>query len=148
VIDNPFLHDLTPEQYALLAPLFDRLESPARKAIFMQGRPATYMYVLSVGRVTLRYKPYDGPKITLTQLRSGDVFGWSAVVGNQTYTSEAVGITPVELLRVRGDRLRGLCIQYPTAGKSILEKLARAVSPRWIHAQEQVQRMLKEQVFS
>src|SRR5512135_59540 len=99
LIDNPFLHDLTPEQYDLLSALFEGISVPARTLIFKQGAEATYLYVLRRGNVKLRYKPYDGPRITLTNLHRGDVFGWSSVVGNPAYTSDAVSTTMVEALR-------------------------------------------------
>lgn len=147
MLDNPFLHDLTPEQYDLLSAVFEDISLPARSVICRQGELAAHMYLLMEGRVTIRYKPYDGPRITLTHLHAGDVFGWSAVVGNETYTSDATSTTPVQLLRVRGETLRRLCTEYPTAGRSILEKLAKAVSPRWVHAQHQVQSILRSEVF-
>ena len=148
MIDNPFLHDLTPEQYDLLSALFERVGLPERTVLFRQGDPAVYMYLLLDGRAAVRYKPYDGPRITLTILHAGDVFGWSAVVGNRAYTSDVLSTTPVQVLRARGAALRNVCMQYPTAGKSILEKLAKAVSPRWVHSQRQVESILRREVFS
>lgn len=148
MIDNPFLHNLTPEQYDLLAPLFDELERAAQTTLCKQGGPAEYLYVLTRGHVTVRHKPYDGPSILLTTLGPGGVFGWSAVIGNRAYTADAVSTTTVKVLRVRGDRLRVMCTEYPTAGKAILERLAEAVSPRWAHAKEQIQRVLQQQMTS
>lgn len=131
----------------MLSALFEHVSFPARTAICKQGEAAIYLYLLVEGRVTIRYKPYDGPKITLTRLHTGDVFGWSAVVGNEVYTSDAISSTPVQVLRVHGGDLKRLCIEYPTAGGCILEKLAKAVSPRWINAQRQVQSLLEKEVF-
>ena len=148
VLDNPLLSDLTPEQCDLLSPLFDRLDLAPRTTICRQGMPAEHLYFLSEGNVTLRYKPYDGPRITLTRLHPGDVFGWSSVVGNITYTSDAISTTQVALLRVRGEALRNLCMQHPATGTQILEKLAAAVSPRWVHSRHQVQVILREQVLA
>jgi CRP/FNR family cyclic AMP-dependent transcriptional regulator len=147
LIDNLFLRDLTPQQYELVAGLFDKISVPARTLICKQGAAATYLYVLLRGNVTVRYKPYDGPRITLTRLHPGDVFGWSSVVGNEAYTSDAIGTTPVEALRLRGEHLRSLCAEHPAAGSSILKKLAEAVSPRWLYAQRQVQSLLTREVF-
>ena len=147
MLNNPFLRDLTPEQYDLLAALFEPIDLPAQEMIFRQGEHAVYMYLLLEGDIKLRYKPYDGPRITLTQLHDGDIFGWSAVIGNEAYTSDAIGTTHVQLLRARGDTLRRLCAEYPSAGRSILEKLARAVSPRWVDAQRQIQSILEAEVL-
>jgi hypothetical protein len=45
-------------------------------------------------------------------------------------------------LRVRGSELRKFCLEYPEAGKDILEQLADGVSSRWKDAHKQVKAML------
>ena len=139
----PFLQDLTPEQHDLLAALFVPVELPGRSVIFRQGQEAAFMYLLVEGGVSLRYKPYDGPRITLTRLHAGDVFGWSSVVGNDVYTADAIVTIPARALRARGMDIRELCVRFPTTGSQILEKLALAVSPRWLNSREQIQHLLK-----
>ncbi len=141
---NPFIKDLTAEEYGLLARLFEPFAVPARTVIIKQGDAAAYLFLIQSGNVTLRYKPYDGPKITLTRLHEGDIFGWSAVVGHEVYTSDAVSTTPVRALRLHGGDLRQLCVDHPAEGSRILEKLAKAVSPRWVHARKQIQVLLQE----
>ena len=148
MLANPFLRDLTPEQHDLVSVLFERVDVPARSKICSQGGVAIYLYCLLEGGISLQYKPYDGPRITLTRLHDGDVFGWSAVIGNPTYTSDAVSTTAVQALRVRGAALRDLSAQHPTAGAQILEKLAAAVAPRWVHSREQVQAILRREVLA
>jgi CRP-like cAMP-binding protein len=145
--ENPFLKELTPEQYELLSPLFVPTELPAGQAIFHQGDAATHMYLLVDGSVSILYKPYDGPRITLTALHVGDVFGWSSVVGSADYASDAIATTAARTLRARGAEIRKLCLQYPSTGAQILEKLALAVAPRWLDAQTQVQRLLKREML-
>lgn len=144
VTNNPFIGDLTAEEYDLLAGLFEPFEVPARTEIVKQGGAADYFYLIMAGHVSVRYKPYDGPIITLTHLHAGDIFGWSAVIGHEIYTSDAVSTTPVQTLRLRGKDLRQLCIEHPIAGGRILEKLAEAVSPRWVYARKQIQVLLQE----
>jgi CRP-like cAMP-binding protein len=148
MLDNPFLRDLTPEQYDLLSPLFAHVDFPLPTTICQQGRKADYLYFLLEGNVSVRYKPHDGPRITLTQLHPGDVFGWSAVIGNPTYTSDAVSTTAVRLLRVRGLALRNVCREYPTPGSQILEKLADAVAARWVYSRQQIHGILRREVMT
>ena len=102
-----------------------------------------YLYVIQGGSVTIQYKPYDGPMITLSHLQAGEVFGWSAVVGAQTYTSDAISTSDADLLRLRGSDLVRLCAEHPDAGRAILERLAEAVSPRWTYARQQLQGILE-----
>jgi len=138
----PLFQDLDPAQIALLKPLFEQFSCPANTVIFEQDAPATYLYLLTKGEVAIRYKPYDGPTITLTRLRVGDVFGWSAVVGSPHYTSSIISESEVEAIRIRGDHLLKLSSESPETGKVVMDRLARVVSPRWGNAQAQVQSLL------
>jgi CRP-like cAMP-binding protein len=138
----PLFQDLDPAQIDLLKPLFEQFSCPADTVIFEQGAPATYLYLLIKGEIAIRYKPYDGPPITLTHLRDGDVFGWSAVVGSTRYTSSIVSESQVEAIRIRGSHLLKLFSDAPETGRIIIDRLARVVSPRWNNAHEQVQSLL------
>ncbi len=142
-LDNPFFRGLSPDQLDLILPRFEMFTFPAGAAIFKQGDIATYLYVVQRGSVTIQYKPYDGPIITLSHLRAGEIFGWSSVVGGHTYTSDAICTCEVDVLRLRGADLVRLCTEHPEAGYAILGRLAEVVSPRWTYAREQIQAILE-----
>ena len=143
MLDSPFLQDLTSEQFDLLSPLFESFTFQAKTLIFKQGDQAAYLYIISAGSVLVKYKPYDGPQITLTRLEGGDIFGWSSVVGGETYTADAVSATDVSGYRILGADLMHFCVKFPKIGNRILEKLATAVSPRWVDARKQIQDLLQ-----
>jgi len=138
----PLFQDIDPAQKAQLKPLFESFVCPPDTVIIEQGAPATYLYLLIKGEVAIRYKPYDGPPITLTHLHDGDVFGWSAVVGSPDYTSSIVSETQIEAIRIRRNDLLKLSIQLPETEKVIMDRLARVVSPRWENTHAQVQSLL------
>jgi CRP-like cAMP-binding protein len=129
-------------QIALLKPLFEEFSCTAGMVIFEQGDPAKYLYLLISGDIAIRFKPYDGPPLTLTRLHTGDVFGWSAVIGSPKYTSSIVSETAIEAIRIRGNDLWALVREHPEIGKVIINRLARIVSPRWENAHEQIQSLL------
>ncbi len=141
--DNPFFRGLAPEELNLIGPLFEPFTTPAGTLIFKQGDEATHLYVIQHGAVSIQYKPYDGPMITLSHLQPGEIFGWSSVVGGQTYTSDAVATTDLEVLRMRGSDLVRLCMDHPIEGGVILDRLAEAVSPRWTYARQQIHGVLE-----
>ncbi|MBI3162489.1 MAG: cyclic nucleotide-binding domain-containing protein [Chloroflexi bacterium] len=138
----PFFQNLEEAQIALLKPLLENFTCPADTMIFEQGEPASYLYLLVRGSIAIRYKPYDTPAITLTRLRSGDVFGWSAVIGSTYYTSSTISETDVNAVRIRGIFLQALCREYPEDGRIIMNHLANVVSARWKNARSQVQSLL------
>ncbi len=104
----PLFQELEPAQIDLLKPLFEQFFCAPDTLIFEQGSPASYLYLILKGEVAIRYKPYDGPPITLTRLRDNDVFGWSAVIGSPNYTSSIISESQVECVRIKDVDLKNI----------------------------------------
>ena len=136
------LKDLSEDQMDLLRPLFHELSFRAGTVIFQQGDAAEFLYLVINGTVDMSFKPYDGMPMTVAHVGKDGLFGWSAVVGSEKYTSSAIAIEEVKAFRVRGSELRRFCVEHPQAGKTILERLADGASPRWKNAHKQVQAIL------
>jgi CRP-like cAMP-binding protein len=139
----PLFQDLEPAQTALLKSIFESFTCPDGKMVFEQGDSAEFLYLILEGEVAIRYKPYDTPPIILTHLRKGDVFGWSAVIGNPKYTSSIVSETQLEAIRIHRNDLWKLVDEHPETGKIIMDRLVGNVLPRWTNAHEQIQPLLK-----
>ena len=144
----PLFKDLDNAILELLEPLFEPYSCPAETVIFEQGDPAHFLYLILEGAVQVIYKPYDGPALTVTNLSQGNIVGWSAVIGNTTYTSGAVCKEDCQAIRVRSRDLHKLCAKEPEAGRIILDLLAESVSSRWQDAKEQIQVLLTTNVNS
>ncbi len=146
LIRFPLFKDLSSADLKIIAPLFHARKYPEGAIIIGQGEKADCLYLLTQGEVVIRYKPYDGAPINLNRIRLGGVFGWSAVLGNPVYSSSVVCNAACEVLVVCGDDLRDLQDRHPQTGHLILDRLARAVSSRWVDAQRQVRSMIKKGV--
>jgi CRP-like cAMP-binding protein len=134
--------DLDNDSMDLLQPLLEPFSCRAGTVVLRQGTPADHIYLIVKGKVEVSYKPYDGTAITVSILEKDGLFGWSAVVGSNKYTSSATAIEDLEAFRIKGNNLRKFCMEHPEAGKEILERLASAVSYRWVDAHEQIKSML------
>ncbi|MCI0521584.1 MAG: cyclic nucleotide-binding domain-containing protein [Chloroflexi bacterium] len=141
---HPIFQSLSAEQRAVLRPLFTLEEYPAGTTLFTQGEPAEYLYMIVAGDAALRYKPDDGPVITLARVRPGGVVGWSALLGNHDYTSSAVCEAATVMLRARGAELRRLCGQDLQTGEAVVDRLAAAIAERLRSSHQQVVALLKE----
>jgi len=128
----------------MLTLLFEPFSCAAGNVVLQQGKPAEYLYLIINGRVEISYKPYDGQPMTVTRVEKGGLFGWSAVVGSETYTSSAIAVEALKAVRVRGSELRKFCAERPEAGREILENLAKSVSSRWKDANDQVKSILTQ----
>lgn len=122
--------NLCPQQINLLRPHFDCISYPDAFAIFEQGDPANFLYILVEGEVVVHYKPYDGTTITVTHIHPGGVFGWSSAMGRDVYTSGALSLSACQAYRIRGIDLRKLCEENPETGIVILEQLTEVIAER------------------
>jgi CRP-like cAMP-binding protein len=139
-----FFADLTPEQRALVHPIFLPCDCYADMVLFEQGDPAENLFLILSGEVMIRYKPDDGPAISVARVKAGGVVGWSAALGNRTYTSGAVCTGYAQMLRLRGEDLRDLYIEHPETGILVLERLASVIAERLDSTYEQVVELLKQ----
>jgi CRP-like cAMP-binding protein len=134
--------ELDENEMNLLRPLFEPFSCQAGTLILQQGAPAEFLYLVVSGTVEMSFKPYDGIPITVTHVEKDGLFGWSAVVGSEKYTSSAIAIEDVEAFRVHGSELRKFCVEHPQAGRDILERLADGVASRWKDAHKQIKSLL------
>jgi CRP-like cAMP-binding protein len=130
-------------QLSALAELSEGEQLQSGQIIFAQDDPADRLYVLLSGRVAIRFKPHDGETLTVTEIRQGGVFGWSAALGRRSYTSSAVCLEAGEALGLRGADLRRLCETQPETGVVILERLAEVIAQRLRSTHEQVVELLR-----
>ena len=140
----PLFKDLSAEQSSMLMSVFENFACSPGTVVFEQGDSAKYLYLILKGKAIISYKPYDGPRIVITRLKDGDVFGWSAVVGGSKYSSSVASETELESIRIRRENLQTMLARYPETGKVIIDRLALNVSPRWKNAHEQIKPLAQE----
>jgi CRP/FNR family cyclic AMP-dependent transcriptional regulator len=98
--------------------------------IFEQQQTTSYFYILLKGEVIIKFKPYDGPAITVAHINPGDVFGWSAALGKDTYTSTAMTIDDIKAFRLDRHDMQMLRKNYPDVCEVFLERLSNVIAER------------------
>ncbi len=117
-------------QIKTLSPYLEEVSFAKDEVIFRQGQVAESLYILLAGEVHVRYKPYDGPELTVARISPGGVFGWSAALGRNEYTSGALAVVSCYAYRIRTENLQHLCDCSPETGGRLLEGLAAGVAER------------------
>lgn len=125
-----FFQGFTPEQIGEIYPILDLIPCNENAVIFQQGQCTDYLYILEKGEVVVQYKPYDGPPLVVARIHPGGVFGWSAALGRESYTSGAQATESSQAIRIRKDSLQQFCSQHPETGKILLERLACVIAER------------------
>ena len=142
----PLFQGLKQQTLDLIVPRFEYETFAEDEIVFEQDTTAKKLYVLVAGKVEIRFKPHDGEQLTVTEIEEGGVFGWSAALGRDTYTSCAVSVEGSSAFSVLGEELKQLCEQYPDTGIIILERLAEVIAQRLQKTHANVVEMLQEGV--
>lgn len=117
-------------QISQLSHFIDECQFPKDHVIFEQGQPADRLYILLTGEVVIHYKPYDGPPLLVARIEPGGVFGWSAALRRDVYTSGATTSQDSTVYCLLGTNLQAICVKYPETGKIFLERLASVIAER------------------
>jgi CRP/FNR family cyclic AMP-dependent transcriptional regulator len=137
-----FFKGLCAADLEAMAPFFTSSMYVAGTTIFNQGDRAENLCLVARGEVAIRYKPDDGPTMTVTRVQPGGVFGWSAAVGNLVYTSSAACSLDSEILCIRGEDLRQLCEKNQQIGNVLLGRLSMVIAERQMSQQKSVSSIL------
>lgn len=137
---------LDPSQIKALSPFLEEVSYSQGQVVFQQGQKAHSLYILLSGEVLVRYKPYDGPPLTVARISPGDVFGWSAALGHDFYTSGAEAGLESYAYRIRAEDLQHLCDTNPDAGSKLLEGLAGVIAERLRNTHSSILQLLNQGV--
>lgn len=142
IANIPLFRGLDADQIDQIRPMVEVCRFPSNRTVFEQGEKAKYLYVVIEGYVVIRYKPFDGPPLTVARIAPGGVFGWSAALGHEAYTSSAVCSQPTAAYRITGQNLHCLCQNHPETGTIILERLANVIAERLASTHTQIVNIL------
>ena len=130
------------DQVEALHPLIEDIKYETDQVIFNQGDRADYLYFVLAGKVSIQFKPEDGPVLPVSEVDQGGVFGWSSTLGSANYTSSAVCTEPGHFIKMEGSELKKLCQEHPETGILILNRLAGVIAQRLRGTHEQVVELL------
>lgn len=140
----PVFSGLSKPQIDKLTCLFRMRHYPLNEIIFQQGQNAYQLYILVRGEVEIRYKPYDGPPLVVSRMQPGGIFGWSAVLGRDSYTSSAIASKDSDAYFLSRQDLKNICEQDPDTGIIFLDSLASAIAERLRSTHSQILSILTE----
>jgi CRP-like cAMP-binding protein len=96
--------------------------------IFNADEKAQYIYELVEGSVDIGVLEKD--VIHLTTSRTGQIFGWSALVEPYVYTASAKCASDTKVIRISKDSIENTIRRHPAEGLAILYHLSGIISKR------------------
>jgi CRP-like cAMP-binding protein len=121
---------LTDDMQERLAQIVDVLKFDKDEILFREGEPADRFYMLRSGNVLLEQRISDKVTACVGAVKPGFSFGWSAMVDNGVYTTEAVCIEPSEIYSFKRDKINNLFEQDPKMGYLMYQRLLEIIKKR------------------
>jgi CRP-like cAMP-binding protein len=103
---------------------------PEGTVLFRSADPADYFYVLIKGRVKLSTGETD--KQVHIGSRTGEAFGWSALVERTSYTASARCLEPTDLLEINASDFKHLLAEYIDDGFVFYRNLSVMMGERLV----------------
>ena len=132
---------LEEDEVSLFAPLREELAVEQGEAIFSEGNPARYLYMVEVGRValTMTLSRPDGSvthPTTVASLGPMEAFAWSALVEPRVLRFSALAVEPSRLIRIDGRALQAVLEQHPSVGYRVMVNLSQLLGSRLARTRE------------
>ena len=134
---------LTDEMLDKLIPITDLLSFDENEIIFRQGDKSGRLYMVKHGKVLLEQKITDKITVSISAIKPGYTFGWSAMLDEETYTSRAIAAEPCELYSLREEKIKALFEKDHSMGFIMSQRLLVIMKKRYDIRTEQFIKTIK-----
>ena len=114
-----------------------------QEIIFRQGDIADRFYMVKRGKVLLEQRLAEKITVSVGSIKPGFAFGWSTMIEEGYYTTDAVCAEPCEIYSMKGDKIRALCDKDPYMGYLLSRRLLVILKKRYDHRTDQFIKVLK-----
>lgn len=133
----PFFRHLSSEAIVAINRLFEDRDIPAEQAVYFEGDPADYLYLVAMGKVKLMRHTTAGREVLLDILRGGEYFGNLAILSGRGYSETAIAQTDCCILQISAQNFEKILKDHP----DVTMKVLKAVGERLEQSQEVVKQL-------
>ena len=137
------LRHLSDEMLDKLSPIIDLLHFDKRELIFRQGEKSQRFYMLKEGKVILEQKITDKIAVSVSAIKPGNSFGWSAMLDGEEYSLDAVCAEPCKVFTFRDEKLKALFEEDHSLGFIMSQRLLHIIKKRYDIRTEQFIKTLR-----
>ncbi len=113
--------------------------------VFRRGTPCSHFFVVLEGQVNLKLPSSDEESsLVVGRMSKGDIFGFSALLGSERYTTTAQCAGPATVLAVDAKPFRKLLDDNASVGLRAMSVVAGAYFTRYIETLRRFQGILDE----
>lgn len=128
---------LTDEMLESLIPITEMLLYDKDEKIFSQGDKANRFFLLKKGIVLLEQRITDTLTISLSSIKPGFSFGWSTMIDDAPYSTDAICAEPCELYSFRESKIKKAMQDNHSLGFILSQRLLYVLKKRFDARTEQ-----------
>jgi CRP-like cAMP-binding protein len=133
---------LTGEMLDKLVPITDLLLLDEGDYVFRQGDKADRFYMVRRGKVVLEQRISDTVTVMAASIKPGFSFGWSSMLEEQNYTTDAVCTERTELFSFLAGKFKEVMDRDHSMGYVVHQGLLRILKKRYDARTDQFIRVL------
>lgn len=122
---------LTDEMLDKLIPIIELLHFDKRELVFRQGEKARHFYMLKEGKVILEQRITDKIAVSVSAIKPGNSFGWSAMLDGEEYSIDAVCAEPSKVFSLRDEKIKALFEEDHSLGFIMSQRLLHIIKKRY-----------------
>ena len=126
-----------------LADIVDVLKFDKDDVIFQENDPAERFYMLRTGNILLEQVIAKDVTACVGSIKPGFSFGWSAMVEDGLYTTDAICIESSEVFSFRRDKINRLFERDPEMGFRFYRRLLVIIKKRLDYRTEQFRQAIR-----
>ncbi|MCJ7772292.1 MAG: cyclic nucleotide-binding domain-containing protein [Desulfobacterales bacterium] len=135
---------LTDDMIEKLLPITELMKFEESEVVFREGENAEMFYMVRRGKILLEQRISEKITISMGAVKPGYAFGWSAMLGGTTYTSDAVCAEKSEVFSIKGIELTNLLDKDHSMGYRMTQRVLRIIKKRLEIRTEQFLRAIKD----
>lgn len=122
---------LTDEMLDQLLPITELLHFDKNEYIFRQGDKAERFFMLQQGKVLLEQRITDKITVSVSAIKPGYSFGWSAMLDEEFFTTDAICAEACEVFSFRDKKIKTLFEKDHSLGFIMSQRLLRIMKKRY-----------------
>jgi CRP-like cAMP-binding protein len=125
-----FLQDFSDDHLQHLASLAEINEFPADSVVFRDGQRSSSVYLLVRGDINLELNVPTRGAMQFQTVGSGELLGWTPVLGLGPMTATASVQTPSTLLVLDAAQIQAFCASDLSFGFAFMQRIAQVLATR------------------
>ena len=122
---------LTDEMLEKLIPITELLHFDKNEYIFRQGDRAERFFMLQQGKVLLEQRITGHITVSVSAIKPGFSFGWSAMLDEESFTTDAVCAEACKVFSFREKKIKALFQKDHSLGFIMSQRLLRIMKKRY-----------------